>query len=491
MKYLRIFLIFLSLIILNNITAIDAISAARTTSPAAAVTIPATLPAVSKTSKAVTPVVKANIPVISTMSGEITSNVSGKTVRGIYVNCKNITLDILNENGAKVGTAIASDAADGKSCRYSIIHETPRKFRVAAPAAWLDDQLQWQYYQSWQMGDENHNVTNIVLKSISATPKWRGIKGDITGSIAGYTPDQWFGGKDKIAIKIYNAENKLVDMAMSHQSYGSAPASYEYKVDNPAGYRLEAPAARKKLKFEWEYTEKSNVDGIRTVDIKLKKVNPLVVITEPASGSKIWLNQQVKISWQGPEEANTPVIIGYRWPSKLKSNYAVGTVVTLDTNPGTYTWDVTSHPYCCPLGIAIPMKINNNDSAYCSGSIVIRGGGYGNNQYWTWDAEIPVWFMTPYVWINNVASYSDHHAGEQLNVKFDKVGLSSPKLKLVLSNVNKSLYSNEWFTAGNDLTINLPAQKFPDRQFYLCAFANGEKKDYVAHSHCVLININQ
>jgi hypothetical protein len=487
MKYLRIFLVIISLMIVNHITAMVAISAARTTSPAAAVTTPATLPAVSKTSKAATPAVKATIPVISTMSGEITSNVSGKTVRSIYINCKNITLDILDENGAKVGTAAASDAADGKSCRYSIIRENPRKFRVTAPATWLDDQLQWQYYESWQTGDDNHNVTNIVLKSISAIPKWRGIKGDITGSIAGYTPDQWFGGKDKIAVKIYNAGNKLVDMTMSHQSYGSAPASYEYKIDNPAGYRLEAPAARKKLKFEWEYTEKSNVDGIRTIDIKLKKVDPLVVITEPASGSKIWLNQQVKISWQGPEETNTPVIIGYRWPAKLKSNYAVGTVVTLDTNPGTYTWDLNDRAY----GYPNPYKINNNDSAYCSGSIVIRGGGYGNNQYWTWDTEIPVWFMTPYVWINNIANYSDHHAGDQITVKFDKVGLSSPQIKLVLNNNTDSSYSAEWFTSDNSLTIPLPVQKFSDRQFYLCAFANGEKNKNIAGSHCVLIHINQ
>jgi hypothetical protein len=477
MKYWRAFPVILCLVFLSQVAAIAAVSG--TPPPAAAKA--KSPPVVSQTGKV------SGLPG-GQMSGEITSSIPGKTIRDIFGTAKNITLDILDENGVKVGTVTADDSPDGKSGRYKIARDKPRHFSVKAPGTWLYDQLQWQYYQQWTTGDDSRNVTNIVLKSISPIPKWRGIKGDITGSIAGYTPDQWFGGKDKIAIKAYDAGNKLVDMATSHQGYGGASTSYDIKVNNPAGYRVEAPHIHNQLKFTWEYQVKSEVDGVKTIDIQLKNVNPLVVLTAPAANSKIWLNQQVKISWVGPP-SDTPVVVGYRWPAKIGTNFGFGKITTLDTNPGTYTWNLSSQAY----GYPHPMIINNNDPAYCSGYITIRGGGYGNNVYWSWDAEVPVWFMTPYVRIKNIASYSDFHAGDQLTINFDKVGLSSPQLKVTLKNLTDIDGQNAfvWHTSGNSLTIPMPTKKFPDRQFILNVEAEGESSKFVAGSHSVLININQ
>jgi len=101
------------------------------------------------------------------MSGEITSSISGKTIHDIFGTAKNIVLDLLDENGVKVGTVTVDESPDGKSGRYKIAHDKPRHFSVKAPGTWLANNLQWQYYQQWTTGDDNHNVTNIVLKSLS------------------------------------------------------------------------------------------------------------------------------------------------------------------------------------------------------------------------------------------------------------------------------------------------------------------------------------
>jgi hypothetical protein len=100
------------------------------------------------------------------MSGEITSSISGKTIHDIFGTAKNIVLDLLDENGVKVGTVTVEDSPDGKSGRYKISHDKPRHFRVQGPGTWLTNQLQWQYYEQWTTGDDSHNITNIVLKSI-------------------------------------------------------------------------------------------------------------------------------------------------------------------------------------------------------------------------------------------------------------------------------------------------------------------------------------
>jgi hypothetical protein len=111
----------------------------------------------------------AKVPILSSgqMSGEITSSISGKTIHDIFGTAKNIVLDLLNENGVKVGTVTVEDSPDGKSGRYKIAHDNPRHFSVKAPGTLLNKQLQWQYYQQWTTGDDSHNITNIVLKSIS------------------------------------------------------------------------------------------------------------------------------------------------------------------------------------------------------------------------------------------------------------------------------------------------------------------------------------
>lgn len=259
-------------------------------------------------------------------------------------------------------------------------------------------------------------------------------------------------------------------------------------TDNPIGYRVEAPLLHNKSKFTWEYQVKSEVDGVKTIDVQLKNVDPLAVITSPAADSQIWLNQQVKISWVGPP-TDTPVIVGYRWPAKVKTYDSFAIITTLDTNPGTYTWNLSSNAY----GYPHPNIINNNDPAYCSGFITLRGGGYGNNQYWTWTAEIPAWFMTPYVRIKNIANYSNYHAGDQLTINFDKVGLTTPQLKVTLTNYNDPYGQNAfvWHTAGNSLTITLPTQKFTDNLFTLYVEAEGESNPNVVSNNAVLIYINQ
>ena len=100
------------------------------------------------------------------MSGEITSSIPGKTIHDIFGTAKNIVLDLLDENGVKVGTVTVEGSPDGKNGRYKIAHDKPRHFKVNAPGTWLTNQLQWQYYQQWTTGDDSHNVTNIVLKSV-------------------------------------------------------------------------------------------------------------------------------------------------------------------------------------------------------------------------------------------------------------------------------------------------------------------------------------
>jgi hypothetical protein len=131
------------------------IQRSATSSPPPAPINPKLLQAVSK---------PVNLP--GQMSGEITSSIPGKTIHDIFGTAKNIVLDLLNENGVKIGTVTVEDSPDGKSGRYKIAHDKPRHFKVNAPGTWLTNQLQWQYYQQWTTGDDSHNVTNIVLKSI-------------------------------------------------------------------------------------------------------------------------------------------------------------------------------------------------------------------------------------------------------------------------------------------------------------------------------------
>ncbi|MBK9061595.1 MAG: hypothetical protein IPL89_00075 [Acidobacteria bacterium] len=425
-----------------------------------------------------------NVALPGQMSGEITSGIPGRSIRDVFATAKNIVLDVLDANGNKVGAITAEDNLDGKTGRYRMDRDNPRHFSVRAPASWLGDQLQWQYYQQWTTGDDRHNVTNVVLKSVSGPPKWRGVKGDITGSVAGYSAAQWFGGSDKIWLKVWDASNKLVETGMSHPGYGGAPASYDIKVDNPAGARVEAPHLHNQVAFTWDYEVKSDVGGVRTIDVKLKKVDPLVVITSPAPGSLIWINKPVKISWSGPP-ADTPVIVGYSWPAKNIGDFA--TVWTLEPNPGTYTWDIAARH----IGYPQPFPIARvKDSTYSSGFIRLRGGGYGNNQFWTWDAKVPVFFMTPYVRITNIASESEFHAGAKLTVNFEKAGLTTPQVKLSLKHTSGSPIV--WHTSENSLTVTLPTQAYPGwPQFSLTVEAEGESNPYVAGTDSVLIWIRQ
>jgi len=157
------------------VMAIGAVAfAAERSSKSAAIqrSAPSSLPPAAINPKLLQAVSKpVNLPSVlqGQMSGEITSSIPGKTIHDIFGTAKNIVLDLLNENGVKVGTVNVDDSPDGKSGRYKIAHDKPRHFSVRAPGTLLSDALQWQYYQQWTTGDDSHNITNIVLKSIKHT----------------------------------------------------------------------------------------------------------------------------------------------------------------------------------------------------------------------------------------------------------------------------------------------------------------------------------